>query len=133
MTCSPETLLEAAKSVKAIATDEAMYRAVANRAYYASYHCCRLYNATLPIASTQGSGVHEQLINHLTFPSAKLTKNGKARATAIGKYLRVICSARVAADYSLDEPFSEIMMETCMEAATVIFSGVKVKTGLIEE
>jgi len=110
-----------------------MYRAVANRAYYASYHCCRLYNAALPIAATKGNGVHEQLINQLTFPSAKLTKNGHQRATVIGKYLRVICSARAAADYSLSEPFSEMMMETCMQAASMIFSGTKVKTGLIEE
>lgn len=133
MTCSPEALFTAAKAVKNIANDEAMYRAATNRIYYASYHCCREYNASLPIAPIQGNGVHEQLINQLTFPSKNLTQNGRLRAVAIGKYLRVICTERGLADYKMDQQFGKEQMESSLSAAEMIFAGTKVKKGLIVE
>jgi uncharacterized protein (UPF0332 family) len=132
MTCNPEALFTAAKTVYQLAADEAMYRAATNRAYYASYHCCRAYNAPLPPAPIQGNGVHEQLINQLTFPSKKLTDNGVKRARTIGKYLRAICTHRGAADYTMDQEFSKDRMDLALGAAEMIFAGTKVTEGVIE-
>jgi uncharacterized protein (UPF0332 family) len=133
MTCNPESLFSAAKSICAIAQDEALHRAATNRLYYASYHCCREYNASLPVAPIQGNGVHEQLINQLTFPSKKLTQNGRQRASAIGKYLRAICTHRGDADYTIEQPFAKARMDSSMQVAETIFRATKVKTGLISE
>ena len=133
MTCNPVSLLDAAKAVNAIANDEALYRAATNRAYYASYHCCREYNAKLPIAPIQGNGVHEQLINQLTFPSQKLTQNGRLRASTIGKYLRALCTNRAQADYEVGTPFDKDRMDTSMRIAQSIFTAATVTKGLIED
>lgn len=133
MTCSPDALLAAAKALHDIASDEAFYRSATNRLYYASYHCCRAYNAALPIAPIQGNGVHEQLINQLTFPAKKLTANGRLRATAIGKYLRSLCTQRALADYGMDSEFSKEQMDQALRTAEMILSATKVKKGLLEE
>ena len=133
MTCAPDDLLTAAKAVHNIAKDQALYRSATNRLYYASYHCCRAYNAELPIAPIQGTGVHEQLINQLTFPSKKLTANARLRATTVGKYLRSICTQRALADYGMDSEFSKEQMDQALQTAEMIFAGTKVKKGLIEE
>ncbi|QOY95606.1 hypothetical protein IM543_07065 [Massilia sp. UMI-21] len=77
--------------------------------------------------------MHEQLINQLTFPSKKLTANGRHRAAAIGKYLRAICTRRALADYELATEFSREQMDQASQIAEMIFAGSKVKTGLIEE
>jgi hypothetical protein len=130
MSCVPDELFAAAKAVGGIAKDEAMYRAVANRAYYASYHCCRLYHAALPhMGVLSGKGVHEQLIAQLQTPSQKLTLNGRARSSAIGKYLRQICLTRAKADYNLDDPFDVSEMDFSMTTAASIFAGSKITKG----
>jgi uncharacterized protein (UPF0332 family) len=133
MTCNPVSLFEAAKAVQAIANDEALFRAATNRAYYASYHCCREYNASLPVAPIQGNGVHEQLINQLTFPSQKLTQNGRLRASTIGRYLRALCNSRAQADYDITTPFDKDRMDSSLRIAQSIFAAVTVTKGLIED
>lgn len=122
MTCSTQSLLQASERIGAIADDEAVCRAGVSRAYYASYHCCRKYYATLPyLGRLSGNGVHEQLINSLCHPSDKLTTNARARSAAIGKYLRVACSARVHADYTLDKPLAREGMQEVLLTAQMIF------------
>lgn len=123
MTCDPVTLLKAAQTIHNVAADEGMYRAAVNRAYYASYHYCRIYNAKLPyLGKIAGNGVHEQLISQLTFPSKKLTANSQDRATAVGKYLRQICALRVHADYIPDKNMTSDEMASALSTAETIFS-----------
>lgn len=124
MTCSPDTLLNAAAQIAAIAKDEGMYRASVSRAYYASYHRCRGYYLKLGQLGTVGkaSGVHEQLVAQLAAPSRKLTANARARSVAIGKYLRAIYDARVRADYHMDTSLTQQDMESALQTARTIFA-----------
>lgn len=133
MTCDPLAYLQAAQKISAVATEEASYRATVSRAYYAAYHCCRLYYASLPQLSTlMGNGMHEQLINALTFPSKKLTSNGKARSEALGKYLRDMCQARVHADYRPDDALAKEKMDDAIGTAEMIFEFASVTKGPVE-
>jgi hypothetical protein len=131
MKCEPQHLLHAAVTIAADAKDEAMFRAAINRAYYASYHCCIEYHASLGHVGNilSAKGRHEQLINQLMFPSKKLTSNGKLRSLAIGKYLRVICAARVHADYKLSAPLENFDMDEALNTAKDIFNATKITAG----
>ncbi|WP_312488274.1 hypothetical protein [Massilia timonae] len=133
MTCAPGSLLEAAKKIQGSASSESDFRAVVNRAYYASYHRCRTYYAALPHLSTlRGNGVHEQLINNLKFPAEKLSSNCQKRNEALAKYLRDLCMARAHADYDLDEVFDLKKMQDAVLTADLIFDFSSATKGEVE-
>jgi uncharacterized protein (UPF0332 family) len=132
MTCDPLAFFEASKKIQKIASEEADFRAVANRVYYAAYHRCRLYYAALPqLSELHGNGVHEQLINALKIPSKKLSENGKARSEALAKYLRDVCNARVHADYHPDICFKQDKMHDVVRTGEVIFEVSSVTKGAL--
>lgn len=123
MSCEPPSLLAASQKIQAVADNDALYRAAVSRAYYATYHQCRLYYNALPhLSSAGGKGVHEELINRLLEPSAKLTSNGRARSRTLGKYLREVCDARVHADYFKPaEGFTQEKMDATLTSAKLVF------------
>lgn len=92
-----------------------------------------MYYASLPYLSVlKGNGVHEQLINNLKFPSAKLTENCQGRNEALAKYLRDLCMARAHADYDLDEAFDLKKMQDALLTAELIFEVSSTSKGKLD-
>ena len=124
---TPDQLFAAAGAVAAIATDEPLIRAAVSRHYYAAYHRSYSYHAALPLlGSVRGaSGKHEQLINQLSYPDAKLPDDEKDQSVAVGKLLRFLCGKRVDSDYYLRTPLSSKDLQDVAAQTQVLFDETK--------
>jgi hypothetical protein len=124
---TPDQLLTAASAVANIATDEPLIRAAVSRHYYAAYHRGFAFHTRLPLlGSVRGAnGKHEQLINQLSYPDAKLPDADKDQSIAVGKLLRFLCGKRVDSDYYLKTPISPRDLKDVADQTQVLFAETK--------
>lgn len=84
---------------------ETHYRSSASRAYYASYHACRIWEQSFPAPGASGGlagGEHQQLCNRLSNPAPELKDAGLRRLSKkVGAMLAVMKTDRHIADYQI--------------------------------
>lgn len=123
---SPDELLACAEHIAGINSLEATYRAAISRSYYAAYPAARDFHIGLsaPGDIRGATGRHQQLLNQLQFPNIPSKDKRFAVSIAIGKTLRQVYSARVHADYRLDQPVDgermSMTLSACREVIRVI-------------
>jgi len=92
-----DTLLKAA--------GEANERSAISRYYYAAYHRCRQWEATLPALghSLMGpkGGTHQQFVNALNWPDSKCSVDQQKKSKKLGSKLDILRIRRRAADYEI--------------------------------
>jgi len=106
MPTSPSELLEHASRLAANASgDEAAIRAAISRAYYASYHDCKLWYDQLPCGGRApeggASGMHLEFANLLQNPDPSLSASLREASKLRGIALRRLHGDRVSADYRM--------------------------------
>jgi len=104
--------------------DEVARRTAISRAYYAAYHRCLAWEQELPALGQpmRGHGVHAQLIGRLQHPSKACSRMQSERSRAIGKRLLDQRRRRVTADYLIDDPLPERLVERQLNAAAWVLS-----------
>ncbi len=107
MAVTPESLLDAARSIGK-GTGEVDSRNAVSRAYYAAYHRCLAVaqDARRPIA--ESGGVHVALIQALTDPLAP------TRFKSLGYMLEQCRLRRVDADYRINQDFPRDIADTVL-------------------
>lgn len=106
---SPEELLELALTMVRDATNEPQRRAAVSRLYYAVFHSVRRHLQV----RLDGAHVHEQLID-------AMKRSGERTQVVAANRLNSLRLARRHADYSLNEPFSAVLMQTAMQHAMAV-------------
>lgn len=101
MSVTPRQMMACAASMMQSASDEAHFRSVCSRAYYAAFQAGYAYHVALPAPGTVGTanGRHEQLIAQLSNPTFSKGNQKYYVSQALGKTLRFLADARVRADY----------------------------------
>lgn len=101
MSIAVNDIIGLAKTLQASAASEAQQRAVVGRAYYATYHDCHTWHASLPSPGSAGvnGGVHTKLIEALSNPTVQGTVATKSKMRGYG--LRALKALRAKADYVL--------------------------------
>lgn len=122
MPISHRDLLNQAKGLAV--PEEAVFRALVGRAYYACYHCCREWERTLPEpGKTRSStkGVHQQLIERLQRPDKRCSKDQVKRSEWLARQLGTLRALRLRADYRLDERISDEEANAQVSLADAVF------------
>lgn len=104
MAVAPVDFLAVAKALSA-SHDECSLRSATSRAYYAAYHACSKWHASLPAAGANigpGGGMHQVLINQLKNPDNSLSSERKKLSRFTSVKLSVMRQRRTQADYFLD-------------------------------
>jgi uncharacterized protein (UPF0332 family) len=108
MSVAPKDLLSQAKRLYAQASNEADYRNVVSRAYYAAYHEAIRFHQSLPTQGKSPSkkvGVHAALIAQLFYPTIPQTDELYLTSRNVSRHLSWLQDKRVKADYQLDVDF----------------------------
>lgn len=85
---------------------EAARRAALSRLYYASYHACRRWHASLPAfgkRTNDRGGVHEELLDQLGHPADSISEDLFVASVALYKALLALRNYRVKSDYELGD------------------------------
>ncbi|WP_343640380.1 hypothetical protein [Roseateles sp.] len=123
MSVSAEDFLKVSRVLRH-SDSEPWWRVAASRAYYASYHCSRIWERQLPKSGDdQGRrGVHESLIARLLNPDGACRAELASRSRRIGEHLAQQRTLRVKADYKIDHDVSARMLVRQLELAELVFS-----------
>jgi len=96
-------LLNGAQQIRTRLADEASFRAVVSRAYYAAYHHAKAFHDALPSAGLVGkaNGSHERLIAQLTNPTVPYADPSNTKSRRVGYILKDIYRLRIVSDYRI--------------------------------
>ena len=100
---TPEELFANAEELLKNAKSELDYRNSVEKAYYAAYHAALRFEEALPVRSSvvAKGGSHEQLIQSLERPSAKLDYGLRVISQELGAQLRMLKPLREHASYEI--------------------------------
>ena len=103
MSVIKEDLLQLANQL-VVATTETHWRTAVSRAYYAAYHGCVEWHASMPTPGSSGSnptGVHQQLLNKLKNGAPEWIPEHKLLGRVLSAQLGALKAKRTVADYDL--------------------------------
>ncbi|WP_186120638.1 hypothetical protein [Burkholderia gladioli] len=114
MSTNSEELMVCAESMAKIANNDAEFRAVCSRAYYAAFIGAREFHAALATPGSVGNanGTHQQLIAQLLAPGISAKNKKHATSKALGKSLIPLLKTRVDADYKIGLDFDKVTADT---------------------
>ena len=125
---SPEDFLAQAIKLLGLATCDADYRVVIDRAYYGAYHASAQFEERLPVrskADPKNVGSHEALIQRLERPNEQLNYGLRVISQDVGAQLRMLKPLREIASYDLKETIHVGQAEGAIRSARDIFEECK--------
>lgn len=121
---SANELLKDAEALANGFTSEARRRSAVSRAYYAAYHRCLAWISSLPNSPqppTCGS-VHLWLISYLKSPDPMWNARIAERSKELGRLMLAQRGRRVHADYELERPVNQKVMNDQIEGVRKTFA-----------
>jgi len=105
MSVGAREMLHCAFGIARAAVEEANYRSVISRSYYAAYHAAYAWHAALPAPGSAGyyqTGRHETLVNQLYRPGLKRSHVAYWQSIALARMLNRGRLLRTEADYRVN-------------------------------
>lgn len=99
-------------------------RCALSRAYYAAYHRCLSWEASLryPSQAAGSGGIHQQLIDRLKSPHPACSAAERSRSLRLGRLLEAQRSRRVQADYKRHRDVATEALQAQLNDAQRVFA-----------
>lgn len=104
---------------------EAHWRSAVSRAYYAAYHGCKDWHGALAMPGSDAGpsgGIHQQLINRLRNPDAKVPQDDRTKSKVLAAKLEVLRSQRGVADYEFSKAVDAVAADSACELSAAILA-----------
>jgi uncharacterized protein (UPF0332 family) len=126
MPVTANDIRQSAINIKAIASEEAAYRACISRYYYAAFHASKDFHGTLarPGNTKANVGDHENLVHMLSNPAIPNTDAKFTVSKEISIYLKKSLFNRRLADYQLNQTVTEKNLNIVETETNLIFDTI---------
>jgi hypothetical protein len=133
MTVTSKEIIDSIVKNHTLSINEADWRGVCSRSYYAIYEDGKGFHEQLPSPGTlraeSKGGMHRDLIEQLCMPTLKRSDPNFMKSMKIGYVMRTLHDQRIKADYFRAQPITRIDADNCIAQANGVLaelSGVQV-------
>lgn len=121
MTVTSKEIIVSVEKNHTLSTNEADWRGVCSRTYYAIYEDGKGFHGQLSspgiLRAESKGGMHRDLIEQLCTPSLKRADPNFMKSMKIGYLMRTLHDQRIKADYFRDKPIARIDADNCIAQA----------------
>lgn len=121
MTVTSQEIITSVEKNHTLSTNEADWRGVCSRSYYAIYEDGKAFHEKLPSPGTlraeSKGGMHRDLIEQLCKPSLKRVDPDFLRSMKIGYLMKTLHDQRIKSDYFRAQAIARIDADNCIAQA----------------